>query len=798
MASPAQPSSAIRFGEFELNAANGELRKAGLPLKIHPQPFRVLLLLTERAGQVVTRQELQRHIWGNNTFVDFEGGINFCVRQVRDTLGDDADKPRYIETIPRRGYRFIAPVSHTNLREHVISFPLAPAPGDPEHPSAKPATESLSSRDIHAVPSAALPALQTPWNSKLVRAAIITLFSVALLSTGAFFYFHRSPKLTEKDTVVLADFSNSTGDPVFDDALKQALTVELGQSPFLHLLPDKKTNETLRMMGHAAGDRVTPDVGREICLRTGSKALLVGAISSIGSLYVVDLTAVACSTGDILAKEQAEAVRKEDVLKALSRAASSFRAKLGESLPSVQKFDVPIQATTTSLEALQNYNMAARVGAVEGDAASMPFVERALEYDPNFAMAYAALARRYNNLDQPSLALANATKAYQLRDRVTEPEKLAISAAYFRARGDLESLDQTLEVWKANYPHQAGPHGRLCVNYGFIGQFEKALAECLEAAQLDPDDAINVANLAGTYLNLNRFEESRRTCNQSLSRKLPCPALYYLAFLRGDSAEMAEQVSSVTGIPGIEDSLLSAQSDSEAYFGRVHQARDFSRRAVDSAVRAGLPETAALWQVKAALREAEFGHVREAKQGVEEALKLAPGRDVKVLGAIALARIGETAQTRELIKQLEQSYPSNTLLKIYWLPVINAAIELREGSSSKALASLEQAAPYDLAQPSPNDTGTLYPVYLRGQAYLLARNGPAAAAEFQKVLDHPGIVANFCTGALAHLQLARAQALTGNTAQAKNSYQDFLTLWKDADPNIPLHLAAKSESARLP
>jgi DNA-binding winged helix-turn-helix (wHTH) protein/tetratricopeptide (TPR) repeat protein len=797
MASSARPSALIRFGSFELDAANRILRKAGISLKLHPQPFRVLLLLADRPGQIVDRKEIQKALWGNNTFVDFEGGLNFCIKQIRDTLGDDAENPRYVETLPRRGYRFIAPITYADEREQIIPFPHVPGPLDVVKTSHPPREVVSAARALPDSPLRTLPVVQTGSRKNALRALAFALVLVALVAASATYYFHRQPKFAERDTVVVEDFSNSTGDPVFDDALKQALTVELEQSPFLNLLPDRRAQETLRLMGRSANDRITSDVGREICLRTGSRALLAGAISSLGSHYVVSLSAVACNDGQILAKQQAEATRKEDVLKVLSRAASELRGKLGESLPSVQKFDVPIEVTTTSLDALKNYSMAARMAETKGDAESIPFVKRALAYDPEFAMAYAALARRYVNLDQPSLALENATKAYQLRDRVTEREQLTISVMYFRTRGDLEKLVETFEVWKANYPTDAMPYGSLCASYGFLGQYEKALSQCQEAIRRDPGNVVNYGNLSGVYIDLNRFEEAQKTCEQAEAHRLSCPERYYLDFLRRDFAGMAQQVESVAGQPGTEDFLLAAQSDTEAYFGRLKSAREFSRRAVDSAMRAGFTETAALWRVKAALREAEFGENKEAKRGVSEALKLAQGRDVKVLGALTLARIGDFTQAQELLKQLEQSYPSSTHLKVYWFPVITAAVDLREGNLSKSFASLEIVAPYELAQPSPNETGTLYPPYLRGQAYLAADNGAAAAVEFQKLLDHPGIIANFETGALARLQLARAFALAGETTKARTRYQDFLNLWKEADADIPILTAAKSEYAKL-
>ncbi|MGB8721323.1 MAG: serine/threonine-protein kinase [Terriglobales bacterium] len=485
-----------------------------------------------------------------------------------------------------------------------------PSPVSGSSPALAPSASSSAVR-VAAVPVAG----RKLWKI-LVPAAVVLVAAAAI--AGAFYLRSRSATptiktapLTEKDTVVLADFDNKTGDTVFDDALKQALGVELEQSPFLNVLSDRKVSETLRMMGRPTNERITVDVGRELCLRTGSKALLGGAISSLGSHYLIALNAVACNSGDTLAKEQVDAASKEDVLKSLSRAASSLRTKLGESLPSVQKFDVPIEATTSSLEALKNYSMGITVGREKGDAPSIPFLKRAIELDPNFPMAYSGLSMLYGNLGQPSLALEYATKAYGLRDRVTEREKLRISATYFHATGEVEKESQTYELWIANYPRDYVPHGNLGTIYSSIGQNEKALADFQEGVRLAPDNVGGYGNLGVTYLNLNRLDEAKTAFDEALARKLDDGFLrvnmYYLAFLRGDSAQMEQQVAWCAGKPGDEDLLLSAQSDTEAYYGRLSKARDFSRRAVDSAVRAESKETAALWQANAALREAEMG-----------------------------------------------------------------------------------------------------------------------------------------------------------------------------------------------
>jgi len=798
MANPARPTPALRFGSFFLDVAKGELRKGNTPLRLRPQPFRVLLMLVEHAGEIVTRDEIKCTLWGQHTWVDFDGGINFCIRQIRSALSDDAEQPRYIETIPRTGYRFLFPLTHAEPREQILPISRTGSVREQHVKQLEGALFSPVVPEIHVVPPL-VPVLSETNRTKTIAIAAFSILGILGVASASIFYFtfHRQPKLAEKDTVVIADFRNTTGDPVFDEALREGLAVELAQSPFLNVLSDKKTGDTLRMMGRPPDQRLTNDIGMELCVRSGSKALVRGTIRHLGNQYLVDLDAVLCSNGDTLAREQSEAPRKEDILKALSRASSGIRTKLGESLPSVRKYDTPIEATTTSLEALQDLSVAGRLAAAKGDAAGIPFIERALNSDPNFALAYTFLARRYTNLNQPSLALQYATKAYQLRDRVTEREQFQILAMYFRLTGNLESMNKTLEMWKVNYPRDSGPHGSLCATYGFLGQYENALSECQEAVRLSPDTAGNYENLAGVYLSLNRYDEAQHTCGQALARGMLCAQLYNLDFVRGDSAGMAAQLSSAAGKSGYEDALLSAESNTRAYYGQLRQARDLSGRATESAMRSGLPETAALLRVIAALREAEVGDASEARRGVTEALRLANSRNPRLLGAIALARIGETSQARGLVKELEQSYPDNTLLKIYWFPVIDASIELQKGNLSDAFGALEVAAPYDLAQPSPNEIGTLYPVYLRGQAYLLAHNGPAAAAEFQRVLDHPGVVLNFVTGALAHLGLARAYVLEGDIAKARTAYDDFFMLWKDADSDIPILKQAREEYETL-
>jgi eukaryotic-like serine/threonine-protein kinase len=654
-----------------------------------------------------------------------------------------------------------------------------------------------SSSGAVEVPEVALAGRKKFWKI-LIPTAVVA----AMIGGGLYFRSRPATPLTEKDTVVLADFDNTSGDAVFDGALKQALAVQLGQSPFLNILSDRKVEETLHLMGRTSNERITRDIARELCVRTGSKAILLGSVSKLGGQYVVGVDAVGCSSGDTLAKEQEEAATKEDVLKALGKAAASLRGKLGESLASVQKFDVPVEVTTTSLEALKAFSMGITTFRIKGNAASIPFYKRALELDPNFAVSYAALGVVYANLGQASLAAENIKKAYELRDRVSEREKYRISSLYYSfVTGELEQASQVYELWAKSYPEDVVPHVNLGDMYAQLGQYEKAVTETQEALRLEPNIIVGYANLAGDYLAVNRPDDARKTIEQAQRSKLQGDslhqAIYGLAFLSGDAAEMERQVAWAAGKPGTEDLLLSFQSDTEAYYGRLTKARDFSRRAVDAAVRADSKEAAALWQVNTALREAEFGNPVAAKQDVAAGLTLAPGRDVKMLSALTLARVGETARAKAIVEELEKSYPSQTVLKVYWLPTIKAAIELNANNSTQALMFLEADAPYELGSPPQFQLGTLYPAYIRGQAQLMAHNGIAAATEFQKFLDHRGVTINFPLGALAHLGLARAYALSGDAAKARTKYQDFFALWKDADPDIPILKEAKAEYAKL-
>ena len=630
---------------------------------------------------------------------------------------------------------------------------------------------------------------------------------LALLGAIIFGLSHRrtsqASKLNEKDAVVLADFANSTGDPVFDNTLKQGLAVSLRQSPFLNILSDSKVAATLTLMTRPPNTQLTSEVAREICQRTHSKAYIGGTISPLGKEYVLGLRAASCETGDLLAEEQATADRKEEVLSALGKAAAKLREELGESLASVTKYNQPLEeATTSSLEALQQYSEQRRAQREQGDAAAIPYGKRAIELDPNFALAYASLGANYGNLSQPSLARENLQKAYELRDRVTQQERFLIGALYYSGvTGEIDKAIQTYTEWARTYSADYVPHDNLGVTYSILGQYEKAAEETNASLRLEPDDAIAYGNLADDYLALDRIKDVKAPLDEASRRNLDSPDLhlhrYHLAFLEGDPSAMQEQSLWATGKPE-EDGQLSDESDTEAYYGRLRKARELTRKAVESAKRNGSTDTAALWQVNEALREAEFGNAALARKAVAAAMSLSSRPDIELLGALALARSGDTVQSSELADKVAAEFDRDTMIQAYWLPTIRAAIAIDRGDSQKAMELLTVASEYELGEPLQTPShGTLYPVYVRGEAYLRAGDGGQAATEFQKMIDHRGIVSNFPLGALAHLQLGRAYKLSGNADKAREAYAAFLVVWLEADPDIPILKQAKAEYAKL-
>ena len=636
----------------------------------------------------------------------------------------------------------------------------------------------------------------------LVSIAILVIAS--LVAGGLYFRVLRSNKLTEKDTIVLADFENKTGDAVFDDTLKQALAIQLEQSPFLNILSDQKVNETLKLMKRKPGDRITQEMAREICQRTTSKALLAGSIASLGSHYLIALKALNCRTGDSLGSAEEEAESREKVLTTLSEVANALRGKLGESLASLQKYDKPLyEATTSSIEALQAYTQANHIWDEKGDQEALPYYKHAVELDPNFALARAELGLVCSNLGQADLASENLTKAYDLRNRVSERERFSIESTYYLvATGELDKAVQVFTQDLQTYPNDEYAHLNLSIAFIALGQYDKAAAELQQDVRLHPRDTSYLFSLAGVYVALNRLDEAGILYEQLQGPMGGNPyfnrAMYYLAFLRKDAAGMLQHFNSAMGKPSEEDTMLVMQSATEASYGRFSKAREFSRRAVDSARKNEATEMAARWQAYSALFEVEFNNTAQAQQLIAAALALAPGRNVRVLAALALARTGDSAQAEKLADGLNRELPRDLIIQGYVLPTVRAMSALKRGDGKRALELLEPASEYELAQPPAFSLSTpLYPTYVRGQSYLRLGQANQAATEFRKIIAHRGLVGNYPLGVLARLQLGRAYTLAGDTAKARAAYMEFLDLWKDADPDIPVLKEAKAEYAKL-
>ena len=685
-----------------------------------------------------------------------------------------------------------------------------PSPASGSSPALAPSPSSSAAK-VAEVPVAG----RKLW--KILVPAAVILIAAAI---GGGFYFRSrqaTHRLTEKDTIVVADFANSTGDAVFDETLKQALSVALNQSPFLNVLSESKVAATLQMMSRPAGAKLTPEVARELCQRAGSKAYFAGSIASLGSQFVLGLKAVNCQSGDPLAEEQVTAAFKEKVLEALGEAASKLRGELGESLATVQKFDVPLaQATTSSLEALKAYSLGNKAQDEKGPVAALPYHQRAIELDLNFATGYRAVGLDYFGLSELGRASEYFTKAFQLREHASEREKLAITADYYQnVTGELDKAAHTYQEEIESYPRDSRAHLDLGNVYTSQGQYERAAESYRQSLRLAPDNQGPYGDLVNSLISLQRFDETRQIVHEAQARKLDIvllhSALYALAFLGADSAAMAEQQQWYAGKPDYESFGLALASDTEAYAGHVAKARELTKRAVDSAIRADSKENGAISQTIAAQREAAYGNPAEARQSAAEALKLAPtSQGAELEAALAFAMAGDTARAESLAQDVGKRFPLDTQMQSLWLPAIQGQLALDKKNPATALTALQAASSISIELGQIGfvmNISCLYPTYVRGEAYLAAGQGSAAAAEFQKILDHSGIVWNCWTGALAHLGVARANASQSRTSQGADAdaarvralaaYKDFLTLWKDADPNIPILKEAKAEYAKL-
>jgi len=766
------------FGKFRLDPREHLFLCEGKPVSLSPKSFEILVALIQSNGRLLTKDELMQQVWPDS-FVE-EANLTVNISALRKVLGETPGGQRYIETVPKRGYRFVAPV--TERQDDGKPSPAAP-------------TAAVEQGDL--LPGVA-PAPKSRARALRWRLAVAGLLLVTVLVLVS----SRPAKLTDKDTVVLADFANSTGDPVFDGALRQGLSSQLEQSPFLNLLSDDRIAQTLSLMAQPKDSRLTHELAREVCQRTASAAALDGTIAQVGTQYLVTLKAINCSSGESLGSASARAADKDGVLDALGTAASEIRNRLGESLASVQKYDAPAEKVTTpSLEALKAYSLGYRAMIVKSDyPAAIALFQRAISLDPNFAMAHARVGTSYSNLNETVHAAESARRAYELRGRVSERERLYIASHYeLFVTGNLEAARKVYELSAQTYPRDA-PLNNLGLIYSELGDFDKALAAYENVLRVSPGTGNRYANLVSGYLQLNRLDEAKAAAREAQAHNIDSPEihlnLYWVDFLQHDAAGMEREAAAMMGKPGYEDQMLNHESDTALHGGHLAEARVLTRRAVESARRGDEKEAAALYQAEAAVREALVGNTDLAKQQAQAALVSSNARDVEALSAIALEMAGDSAQAMRLANNLGKRFPEDTIVQSNYLPAIHAAALLRGSDGPRATEALA-IAPYELGGNLETLTFVLYPVYLRGEAYLAAKQGAAAAAEFQKILDHPGAVRSEPIGALAHLELGRAYVLSGDQGKAKSAYQDFLTLWKDADPDIPLLKQAKTEYERL-
>jgi DNA-binding winged helix-turn-helix (wHTH) protein/tetratricopeptide (TPR) repeat protein len=805
------------FEKFELDDADFCLFQEGRRVPLEPRALRVLLLFVQNPGKLLTKEILLETVW-KTTFVE-ESTLTRAVAILRKQLGDDPRAPTYIETVPTMGYRFIAKVEtswparggETRADAKSLSGPVAPEVHPPtpelEHdqgavlqlPQTIPVNEGLTADSL----SQGKKSQSLKWTSW----ALVLLLLLAAGGAVPWWRLRHRAIGDAKKTIVISEFDNSTGDAVFDGTLREGLTVQLSQSPMLTLVPEPRIRNTLRLMSRPPDSRLTAEVAREVCQRTDSAAMLDGSIASLGSQYVITLHATNCTTGDILDTEQVQADKKEDVLRALSTVASNLRSRLGESISSIRSLDTPLdEATTSSLDALKAFSESNRVENQSGSVAAIPLAQRAVELDPKFAVAWAILGRLYGDIGQERSSAESTAKAYEFRDHASDRERFFIVTSYeLQVTGNLEKAEQSCETWAQIYPNDAGTYGfRAGLILRVFGQYDKAVANAEHLVAIHPDFALAYHFVALNDIALGRYKEAQQIGERAAARnfKIPYYALdqFRLAFLAGDEEAVARAVKTAEMMPGSEDMIEGQRASSFAYHGQLDKAREVSERSINFMRQSGRREAAARSQSGAALREAFFGNREQAKRLASAALELSNGRDAEYGAAFALALSEEPNQAEALATDLERRFPEDTSVRFHYVPAVRALVALDHHDAAKAIELLQANVPYELGSPQSSFSGfygVLYPVYVRGLAYLMLHRGDDAATEFRKILDHPGIVANDPIGALARLQLARAYVQSGDRLRARAAYTDFRDLWKGADPGIPTMKQAQLEYAEF-
>lgn len=788
------PKVIYEFGSFRVDPEKQVLLRDGAPISVPPKVFEMLLVLLRRSREVVTKDELLKAIWPDS-FVE-EANLSQNVFLLRKALGDTGDERRYIVTLPGRGYRFAAQVrTVTETGEALIAQVHSHTEiviEEQARDSSVPIPFALSSRQ----------AGERRWFRPVAIAGTTGLAVVVLL-----FLVGRkhSIQLSDRDMILAADFANSTGDSVFDDTLRQGLEAGLEQSPYVSLLSEDDIQKSLRLMGQTADTRLTGSIAREVCVRAGAAAMLEGSIRRVGADYVLGLRSTDCRDGANLGQEQIQVARKEDVLRSVGILTRHFRQRAGESTSTLQKHDLSLpDATTSSLEALKAYSLGLKVIASQGEEAAIPFFKRAIELDPNFAMAYAYLALSYGSSGSSGLAAQTAARAYELREHASDNERFFISAYYFgRATGNQEKARQVCEEWSHTYPRDPLPHAFLS---GFVdlvlGNYSEAVEEAQKARTLAPERGFSYFNLGEDAFYVDRPDISRDAIRAAEERGIDEPPLlmlrYDLAFTLNDAQGMQRAVDAARGKPDAMDLLADRQAFSLAYAGQLRRAQVLSRQAVDIAQHQGDRERAAQFAVRAAIREAFFGNMRDARADATTALDLANNREMSYGAAVVFALAGDIKKAEALASDLENKYPDDTSVHFNYSPVIRAIVALNHQGTRKTLEILETATPYELGTPRSASTGffgSLYPILIRGEAYLASHKGPEATQEFQKILDHRGIMIGDPVLSLGQYGLARSLALSGEKAKARAAFEKALETWKDADPDLPVINKAKREYA---
>jgi DNA-binding winged helix-turn-helix (wHTH) protein/Flp pilus assembly protein TadD len=760
MNSNATDVTVYRFGVFAVDTGTGELLRKGVRVKLQEQPFRLLELLLQSAGEIVSRESVRQRLWPGNTFVEFDASLSVAVGKLREALGDDADNPRFIETIPRRGYRFVAPVQQT-----------LHSPKLPETPSITASPQQQSHTKTMALGIAL---------AILVGALIVYLKS------------HRQgPPLSQRDGVVVGDFSNTTGDAVFDGSLRRAVTVQLAQSPFFVILPDTKLEETLQGLGRPPDEKLTPALAREVCQQAGAKAAVTGAISQHGASYAIALEADRCADGKPLASQEVTAAGKSDVLGSLGSAIMRLRLELGESRDSLQEYGVPIeQGTTNSLEALKSYQLGLELRARDNSPKAIPAFKAAITLDPNFAMAYAQLGSAYSNSGETIAGSQYFKRAFELRSRATEPERFYIAGRYFDIiTGELEKASENYELWQQTYPDEWLAYNALANDANQLGRYETAIKAAKQVVLLNPNHAFGYTNLALGLMGANRFDEAKAVCEEAIARRRDGDVIHTILYAMASIGRNMKASQSETNEPG----MLYVEAEDEAAQGKIKDASRLFRQDIAELRADGQSEGIANTLAYEALLSAVIGRTQEARRRAASSLRLGRGETVLGSNALAFALAGDAAQAKNIAEEFNRSYPLATLNMGVYSPMIQTAIAELHGSSTEEVTEMmKPALPYEFGQEA-----DLLPVYIRGQAYLMSHSGADAAKEFQKMLDHLGVDPVSPYISLAYLGLARAYSLKGEKAKSLKEYEHFFQLWKNADHDIPILQAAHREYRAL-